>query len=374
MEQAGKVDYAARRQALRRQMAKAGLDGVVIAPGANLYYLAGYWGHLSRRFTALVLGARDGQEVFVCPDFELSLHSASAQDVADFRTWPRRNDPEGPAAQAFADWGVRTGTIGLDPVLPWLQAGPLLGAMGGAKFVSAADVMASVRMIKAADEIELMKQATQAANLAIRAAVAELKPGVEESHIGRLFMTGTTDRDPAAESWILPLFGPASAEPHGLPDSRSLTPGSVVLLDYGTSFRKYRSDTTRTVFFGPVEDEARRVWDVVYRSYQAAVQGMRPGMTLTEVDSLARKVIDDAGYGPLFNHGLGHGIGLEVHERPYPEPRGDAPLLPGTTFTIEPGIYLKGRFGVRIENVVVVTESGCEPILDDPAIQTTWPG
>lgn len=362
-----------RREAVRRAMRERGIDALIVGPGANLYYLAGVWGHQTRRFTALVLGAHSTeQECFVCPAFEEAMHRDSVKDVADFRAWARRSPPEAAATDALKSWGLRaSGKIAVDQAVPWMHAAPLLAAAPHYEFVTGSEVMSDVRAIKSPDELALMRSATIAAREAIDQVVAQLHEGASEEDLEKQFIAAAQDETGAAESWILMLFGPSSAEPHGSPLRRKRAADEVVLFDFGTSRSKYRSDTTRTVLYGQAPDEAKRVWQTVSDAYWAARRAVRPGMTFTELDAVARRVIESAGYGGQFTHGLGHGIGLEVHERPFPEPVGDFPLRAGMTITIEPGIYLPGRFGVRLEDTVVITEEGCEPIYADPPMAMT---
>lgn len=364
----GEEEFLARREALCRAMREREIDALVIAPGANLFYLAGYWGRISRRFTALVLGAMDESQIyFTCPGFESGLHMASLTGVVEVRTWERTDVPQAATIQAFTDWGFGgAGKVAVDPQLPWFQTELFLKNARGCEFVSGADLLASVRMIKSPQEIEHMRRATRDATEAILLATGNLATGVREDALEKQFLGRVRAVAEPTDSWILMLFGPSSAEPHGFPERRALAGGDVVLFDFGTTRSRYHSDTTRTVFFGEVEDEAKRVWDTVREAYLAARTAARPGVTFNDVDAAARKVISDAGYGANFTHGIGHGIGLEIHEPPYPEPISDATLRPGATITIEPGIYLPGRFGVRLEDTVFITEDGCEPIDPDP--------
>lgn len=360
-----------RRDNLRRAMREREIDATIVAPGPNLHYLTDYWGHISRRFTALAIGAGDGQEIFVCPGFEESLHRQNLKGVENVRTWPRAGNEWAGALDAVKSWKGAGARVAVDPALPWGQTEPMLREAPGCEFISAQGVMADVRMVKSASELALMKKATVDAARIIERVVAGLAEGEPEDRFEKEFLVEADAGDARAQSWIMMLFGPSAAEPHGVVDRRRLARGDVALFDYGTQRERYHSDATRTVFFGEVEDEAKRVWEIVHRAHQASRAATRPGATFTEIDAAARKVITDAGYGERFNHGVGHGIGLEIHELPYPEPGRDVAMKPGMTITIEPGIYLPGRFGVRLEDAVVVTENGCEPIHPDPPMRPT---
>lgn len=359
----------ARRENVRRAMRERGIDALVIAPGANLYYLTGYWGQVSRRFTAYVMGAAsEKQACFVGPAFEEMYHAPQLTGVGDFRGWNKSDLPERFALDAFAEWGLRaSGRVALDPKLPWDQAQPF-GATGGHfDYISAAALMGAVRMVKSPGELELMREATRAAARALIETRQAMVAGVAEDELEAMFIARASAVPEPTDTWTIVLFGPSSASPHGVKKRRRLAPGDVVLHDFGTTRGRYHSDTTRTTVYGSGgDDEARRVWDVVRAAYLAGREAARPGVTFTSVDEAARRVIADAGYGEFFTHGIGHGVGLEIHEPPYPEPRGDLTLAAGSVVTIEPGIYLPGRFGVRLEDTVVVTGDGGVPVDPDP--------
>lgn len=342
-----------------------------VAPGANLYYLTGYWGHISRRLTGYLLSAKsEAQSCFICPGFEQPLHGPQLIGVEAFRTWEKTEYPEKQALGAMKDWGVRAGKLALDPKLPWDQVAPLSTAGGGLDISSASELVGRVRMVKSAEELDLMREATRAAAAARGEMVKRAAVDVAEDELEEVFIREASNVPEPTDTWNLVLFGPSAASPHGVKNRRRLRQGDVVLHDFGTTRGRYHGDTTRTAFFGEPAgkdgDEARKVWEIVHAAYETAKSAARPGVTFTDVDKAARRVITDAGYGEAFIHGIGHGIGLEIHEPPYPEPRGDLTLEPGTTITIEPGIYLPGRFGVRLEDTVVVTEEGGVPIDPDP--------
>lgn len=367
-----------RRENVRRAMADANVDALFLAPGANLYYLTGYWGHISRRMTGFLLGAgNDAHECFICPAFEQPLHGPQLIAIDEFRGWEKTDLPEETVLDTLGQWGARAGRLALDPKLPWDQAAPFTSAGGGLEAIAATSLMARVRMVKSSEELDLMREATRAAAAARGEMVKRAALGVAENDLEEVFIREASNVPEPTDTWNLVLFGPSAASPHGVKDRRQLRHGDVVLHDFGTTRGRYHSDTTRTAFFGEPAgkdgdearkdgDEARKVWEIVHVAYETAKSAARPGVTFTDVDEAARRVITDAGYGDAFIHGIGHGIGLEIHEPPYPEPRGDLTLEFGTTMTIEPGIYLPGRFGVRLEDTVVVTEEGGVPIDPEP--------
>ncbi len=227
----------------------------------------------------------------------------------------------------------------------------LLNARSGWKPVSGAGLFSALRMIKTADEIEMMRRAIAVALPRFRKAFESLRPGALESDISAAF---------AGENVV--QFGPSSAFPHGASGPTPLAKNQAVLIDAWDKPDGYYYDITRSTWFGQPTDEYRKVWSIVLEAQGAAIERAAPGVPCSEVDAAARSVIEKAGYGEYFTHRLGHGLGIDVHEPPYMVGHDRTILEPGMTFTSEPGIYLPGRFGVRIEDDVVCTERGAESL------------
>jgi Xaa-Pro dipeptidase len=220
-----------------------------------------------------------------------------------------------------------------------------------------------LRMRKDPDEIAQIRRAVENAQEALSAILGGLHPGMTEGEIARqlkleILAAGAEDLS------FQPIVsaGPNAANPHASPSDRALQPGDFLLFDWGLYSRGYASDITRTFPVGKMESEMRTVYDVVRRANAAGREKVRPGVTCSQVDAATRSVIDEAGYGRLFTHRTGHGLGMEIHEPPYIVAGNEQVLEVGMTFTIEPGIYLPGRNGVRIEDDIVVTEDGCESL------------
>jgi len=357
--------FTAVRQALREQGVAAGL---VTAP-ISMRYLTG-WSNPSKRFSGLVIPA-DGEPVLLLP----ALEAEGARSMSSVRlvTWQDGEDPFAALAELLRAAGAGDGRVALEQAeLPVGQLRLLAGALGlrPAALVDTAvglsPVISAMRECKGDDEVDLLQRAADMLNPALDAALAAIRPGVTEREIARVLeeaMLAAGAEGVAFDTHV--LFGPASALPHGSTSGRVLEPGQVVLMDFGALYRGYRSDITRTVCCGAWPEELARVYQVVLAANLAGIAAVKPGVALEEVDRAARRVIEDAGYGQYFIHRTGHGLGLEIHEEPYVV-AGNAKLLrPGNVITIEPGIYLPGVGGVRIEDDVVVTETGCR-------VLTSW--
>ena len=338
--------YRRRLEAMRGRLAALPADGLFATPSSNLFYLTGIDFWRSERLTALLLfAARD--PVVLCPSFEESrLRGMSA--ISDVVTWEETEDPFAKAAGLIR---ATAGTLAIEPSTAYDNVERLLAARPGWKPVSAATLFATVRMIKTAEEIDAMRRAIAVALPRFRRAFESLRPGATESEISRLF---------GGENVV--QFGPSSALPHGASTERPLAPDEAVLIDAWDKPEGYYYDITRSTWFGKPSDEYRRIWSVVLEAQGAAIERARPGVQCAEVDAAARRVIEKAGYGEFFTHRLGHGLGIDVHEPPYMVGNEKTLLEPGMTFTSEPGIYLPGRFGVRIEDDILCTERGAESL------------
>lgn len=333
--------------------------GLVTAP-VSMKYLTG-WSNPSKRFSGLVIPAK-GEPVLIAPALEQGEASGSA--VRELRLWADGEDPFavlsgllGGVGSALAVEKEAISLAAFEALARGLGtgAGPLLTGT-----VDLSPVITGMRAQKGADELDRLQRAADMLSPAMEAALAAIRPGITERQLAAVLERAMLEA--GAQGFAFDthvLFGEKSALPHGFAGDRVLARGEVVLLDFGALYEGYRSDITRTLCLGDWSPEMARVYDTVLAAHDAAIAAVRPGVSLGEVDAAARKVIEDAGYGPYFIHRTGHGLGLEIHEEPYVVGGNVSPLVVGHVCTIEPGIYLPGVGGVRIEDDIVVTEGGC---------------
>ncbi len=345
-----KPDAFRERQAKLRAEAKArGLDALFVTPSTNLAYSANLSIGRSERLTALLLFS-DGPAVLLTPSFEEANHKLTAV-VDDVKTWQEDEDPIALAGKLLS--GKKTvgieGSTNYATVTALSQASP-------AKIEDGTAVFDTLRMIKSAEEQAFIRDAARRTNLAIEETHKRMRSGMSESDVARILEEEFTKQ--GARGGGLVQFGPSSAFPHGAPAQRRLAKGDPVLIDCGCRVRGYSSDITRTVSFGPPSDEFRKVYATVDRAQMAGIEALKTGAAGEDVDRAARKVIEDAGYGKYFTHRLGHGLGMDGHEPPYLVRGNKKPLATGNVETIEPGIYIPDRFGVRIEDDYAVQPEG----------------
>ena len=341
-------------------MKRLGFAAMLIEPGANMGYFAGIeWGRSERLFAFLLPAT--GKPVVVSPAFEQQRAEDQVAGRYEIRVWQEDQNPEALVADVMKDWGVATGRLAIDPSARTFVFTELALARPGMAFGSAANVINECRGRKTAHEIEIMRFANQTTLEAYRAAFQTLRVGMTQAELAQTISAEM--RKLGYQGGALVLFGESSAYPHGLPRPRALAENQVVLVDGGLSVNGYQSDMTRTVVFGTPSPEMRKVFDIVHEAQARALAFATPGKKCGDVDAVARKVITDAGYGPdyrTFTHRLGHGIGLEGHEWPYLVRGSQIILEPGMTFSDEPGIYQYGKFGIRLEDIMAITQNGAE--------------
>ena len=344
-----KSDVYRERQAKLRAAAKSrGWDAVVVTPSTNLAYATGLSMGRSERLTALLL-LTEGPAVLVTPAFEESNVTRDAT-VDDVKTWQEDQDPVAIAAKLLAGKNV-----GIEGTTAYSTAS-LVSTAASAKTEDATPVFEALRSVKSEEELSFIREAARRTVLAIAGTHARLRRGMTEQAVSVILEEEFAKLGVRGDGLV--QFGPSSALPHGGPGDRALSRGDVVLIDCGCRVRGYTSDVTRTVSFGTPSDEVRKVYGIVDRAQVAGIAALDAGRPGEEVDRAARRVIEDAGYGAYFTHRLGHGLGMDGHEQPYLVKGNRKPLVAGNTVTIEPGIYLPGKFGVRIEDDYGVREKG----------------
>ena len=344
---------------LRAHAARAGVATLVVAPGSDLRYLTGIGGSSFERLTALVVPADDAvAPVFVSPALEYAgLRDVPLADLGvEVRTWVDGQDP-----YALALGGVPAGPVAVSDLLPALHLLRLRDA-GATDQQLAGPVLRELRMRK--DEAELAElRAAGAAIDRVHARVGEwLLAGRTEAEVAADIAAAIVEEGHAVAEFVIVGSGPNGASPHHSVSDRVIEQGDLVVVDIGGPLPSgYNSDSTRTYAVGsPREPDVTTAYAALQAAQRAAVDAVRPGVTCQDVDRAARAVLADAGLAEHFIHRTGHGIGLDVHEEPYVVEGNDLPLEPGMTFSIEPGVYLTGRWGARIEDIVAVTAEGVE--------------
>lgn len=340
----------------------ARFDCIGIMPGPNMYYFTGLNFHLSERPT-LALLPHAGRPALVLPAFEASKTQRSAIEWQTF-TYVDGQPPAEAFQAASAALGLKGRSVGVEAYrLRLLELRLLAEAAPGARIDPADDLIAQLRAVKDAHEIAAMKRAIAITQQALDDTLDVIRAGLTERQVANELLVALMRR--GAEGLAFePLIqsGPNAALPHLTSTERVIQAGDVLLLDFGVIVDGYLSDITRTFFVGHAPDELKPIYDAVKRANAAGRAAARPGATGQEVDRAARRVIEAAGYGQYFTHRTGHGLGLEGHEPPYMVEGNDVPLVPGNTFTVEPGIYVPGLGGVRIEDDVLITEDGAESL------------
>ena len=355
----------ARIEKARRLMSEQKIDAMMLCEGSTLVYFTNInWSGGERLFACIV--PAKGEPFFVCPAFEEDrareqIALGPFAGTADVRTWHEHESPYARVAQGLKDRGITTGTIGMEETTDFVFSNGVRAAAPGAKIVSATPVTAGCRMIKDAHELELMRLASTVTLRAYEAAYKALKEGQTQNDFARL--VSAAHRQLGFEGGAGVQVGEYSALPHGSIAPQTVREGTILLIDGGCNIAGYQSDLSRTFVLGKPTDKMTRVFEIERRAQDAALAAAKPGVPCEQVDAAARKVIVDAGYGPdykYFTHRVGHGIGMDWHEWPYLVRGNKRPLAPGMTFSDEPGIYLRGEFGVRLEDDMYITEDGAE--------------
>lgn len=341
-------------------MQQLGYAAMLIEPGPNMQYFAGIeWGRSERLFAFII--PRSGKPMVISPAFEQQRAEDQVAGRFEMRVWQEDQNPETLVAGVLRDWGIATGKLAVDGSARTFVFTELARAIPAVQIVTAEPITNGCRGVKSAHEIEIMRFANQTTLDAYRAAFTTLRVGMTQAELATNVSTEMKKR--GFDGGALVLFGESSAYPHGLPRPRALAENEVVLVDGGLTVHGYESDMTRTVVFGTPTAEMLKVFDIVHEAQRRALEFAAPGRKCGEVDGIARKIVTDGGYGPdyrTFTHRLGHGIGLEGHEWPYLVRGSEIVLQPGMTFSDEPGIYQYGKFGVRLEDIIAITESGAE--------------
>lgn len=367
----------ARIEKARDLMRANTLDAILLTGGTSLDYFTGIrWG-LSERMLAVVIPVA-GRPFVVSPAFEEDrareqLQKGPLADDADLRTWQEDESPYALVADGMKALGKAAGSLGVEETVRYVFSHGIGHAASAVEMDSATPVTAGCRGVKSAHEVELMRLASQVTLKAYHAAHQALKEGMTQEQFAGLVSMAHRRLGFSGGAGV--QVGEYSALPHGSITPQVIKEGTILLIDGGCQVEGYNSDLSRTFVLGRATDKMKAVFEIEQRAQQAALASARPGVECQAVDAAARKVITDAGYGPdyrYFTHRVGHGIGMDGHEWPYLVRGNTLKLQPGMTFSDEPGIYIRGEFGVRLEDDMLITENGAElltptsPSLEDP--------
>jgi Xaa-Pro dipeptidase len=376
-----KEERAARVESARRLMRENQLDALMLTGGTSMvYFTAIEWGGGERLFT-VVIPVR-GDAFVVCPAFEedrareqLALGPLADADVL---TWHEHESPHARVAQGLSNRGITTGRVGVEETVQFRFANGVAQAAPALQLVSGTPVSAGCRGQKDDHEIELMTLANHVTLTAYKAAYLALKEGMTQRDFGRL--VSLAHQQLGFDGGASVQTGQYAALPHGSTTPQVIQNGTILLIDGGCSVEGYSSDISRTFVLGAPTDKMKRLFEVEHRAQTAAWKAAAPGVPAENVDAAARAVIDEAGFGPdytHFTHRVGHGIGMDGHEWPYLVKGNTAPLKVGNCFSDEPGIYIRGEFGVRLEDCMHITTEGAQlftpqsPSLEEPF--SNWP-
>lgn len=377
------AEREARIERARQLMTSAKMDAIVLANSSSSAYFADMRLYGGERLWALALSARS-KPFLVCPAFEEGrahelLAAGPLAGHCDVLTWQEDESPYTLLARGFADRGIHSGTVGFDEEMAFVFSEGIRAACPHLKVVSATPITAVCRMIKSAHEVECMRLACRATLLVYRAVAQSLQPGMATADVHSLIDLAYHRVGFNGEASL--NVDEFTAVPHGSRKAQTLREGSILMLDDGCTVEGYRSDITRTFVLGKPTDKMKSVFDLVRRAQSAALSTARPGVATAAVDAAARKVIVDGGYGPgfkYFTHRVGHGIGMDGHEWVYLVRNNmygwdlNPTLQTNMTFSDEPGIYIPGEFGIRLEDDMLITAEGAElltpqcPSLEEP--------
>jgi len=374
-------ERAARVEQAKRLMKQHGLSALYLTGGTSMVYFTGVrWGGGERLFAVTI--PVNGDAFVVCPYFEEDrareqLAMGPLKD-AKVMTWLEHESPYALVAEGLKDTGISTGKIGCEETVQFRFSDGLAQAAPTCQVVSGTPVTAGCRGVKSEHELALMQLANEVTLTAYKAAYLALEEGMTQQQFSGLI--GRAMSRQGFNGYASVQTAEYTALPHGSITPQVVREGTIILIDDGCSAEGYQSDISRTFVLGKPTDKMRRVFDIEHRAQAAALAAARPGVPAENVDAAARKVIEDAGYGPAykyFTHRVGHGIGMDGHEWPYLVKGNKQPLVAGNCFSDEPGIYIRGEFGVRLEDDMHVTPDGAElftpqsPSLEDPF--GNWP-
>lgn len=352
---------------LRQWLVHSPYESVIVASAANLYYLTGVWIEAHERLTALAVG-REGEPVLVAPD----LHRGELGQTGLSTVYWRDGED---AAELLGQALPMKGVVCVDEAWPSGHLLRLMAHRPHIRWTGGSQLLGKLRRVKDRHELELIRQSAAVLNRVVSDFVPHIRAGRSEAELLEellLLWKRAGVRELSFDPTV--AAGANGANPHHAPGPDVVRQGDLIIVDTGGRLNRYCSDMTRTFCVGEPSEEQRIVYELVKEAHLAGIRAVRPGTTLSEIDRVARGVIEAGGYGPHFVHRTGHGIGIDVHEDPAVQAGNELVVEPGMVFSIEPGVYLPGKFGVRIEDIVIVTEDGCESVNDSVGKELTVVG
>lgn len=359
-----------RAKELIENLKKNDFDALLLFPGPNIGYYTGFNISLSERPAVAVI-PMEGEPIFVVNQLEAELRGQNPW-FTQKAIWREHDDPIQFLAETISKRGLGSTKIGIPEEAPWGWVNKLQAALPDAQLVDASEQIGYPRMVKTPQELEWIRMACHIADRALETGFSKLHTGMSEAELSEI-LASEMRRLGGGQSFPGVLFGERAALPHGNPGDRRLKPGDAILVDMGCTVHGYWSDITRTVFYGEPSSRQREIYDIVLKANRAVFDAVKPGATCESIDTAARNVIEDVGYGDYFIHRLGHGIGLQIHEHPYIVRNNKQRLEPGMVFSDEPGVYIVGEIGVRVEDTVTCTQTGCERLTKFKRNLITYP-
>lgn len=357
--------YKSRLDIVKKKMKERGIDGLFLFPSSNQYYLTGFRTFPGERLLLTIIPV-EGEPFFIAPMLYVSQVEKESW-IKDIITWGDEDKPYELLRRIMEQRGLNRGSFSVDDNMYAVQLLSIIKALPQIQFLPMGDLLGSLRLSKSPEEVDKIREAGRIVDEVVEEVRKGAKPGMTEIEIAALMefeMRKRGSEGPSFETIV--GSGPNSALPHYNAGERRVNSGEFMVLDFGATYKGYCSDTTRTLCMGEPTAKMREVYNVVKEAQEIGVRTVKPGIKAKEVDEAVRKYITDKGYGEYFTHRTGHGLGLEIHEEPYISGISETVLKPGMVFSIEPGIYINGEFGVRIEDIVVVTEDGCERLNNYP--------
>jgi Xaa-Pro dipeptidase len=339
-----------------------GIDAYFACTPASMGYLHNFFEDSHERLMILAINS-DGRSRLICP--AVSLTQAQRAGIQDVHSWSDEEDPLELIQELEKDWELRTSLIAVDNHMPASSLLDIQKLLPAALFLKGAPILASLTSVKDQYEEEYLRKASEIAENAFAELLPQIKVGMKELDV-RNILYNSMQANEGEPLFAIIAAGPNSAEPHHLTDHTQIKSGDVVIIDFGCKYKGYCSDMTRTICVGKASEEAKKVYKVVCEAHHASRNVISPGKSCKEIDAAGRGIITKAGYGEYFIHRTGHGVGLNLHEAPNISSDNLEPVHTGNYFSIEPGIYLPGQFGVRVENLVIVRENGHESFNHEP--------